>query len=265
MRPRNAPAVLAAVLLVGCSGERPIDHRVGEIHLHQYATGAHLQALFIDPPTPIEDTEFDSTLPGLITPSYDDGVCKVFPGGACPAPCNSPTPIDAGRVRVAGLLRPVDLGWNPSLGSYEDLVTDGDFVTVGARAVVTGAGGGGVPAFSTELVIPPRLEPTSTLDSGLGAGFEASWRPTGEALRVQILLGATQTGPTGSSYATVSCFVDDALGRFRVPDAALALLPPAPRRLQLEMSRNRLVDVSLGDGRGIVVHGGHALLTGRSE
>jgi hypothetical protein len=238
---------------------------VGEIHLHQYEAGAHLQVLFIDPPSPIAQTSFDSTLPNQIAPLWTGDGCSVIPTGSCPT-CMAPRPIDAGPVHIRGLARPVDLAFDQAMAAYEEVVTADDLLPDGTRITVDGDGlAGVVPPFSTMLAMPERAEPTSTLDSGLDAGFEASWGPSGGDVKFRVLLNITPTGGTGAPGAAIDCLADDATGHFTLPAGARALIPARPRVTQLEITRSRLVDVALGDGRGVVVHGGFSSLTGKNE
>ncbi len=247
-------------LLAGaCGGAPSISSRAGEVHLHQYSTGAHLSALFLDPPTPLAQTEFDSALPSVNAPVFDDGTCRVFVVRTC-TDCPALSVVDGGDVDVAGLPRPVDLAFHRDLGGYDDLVVDGQFLAGGAQAKVTSLGSERVPAFEASVRIPQPIAPSTTLESGLAGGLEVGWTPAGGDVKIALTVV-----PIAGDVAAVTCVADEAAGRFRMSDAALALLPPPPRQLQLEVSRYQLLDVPLGDGRGVVVHGGNAVLSAVSE
>lgn len=251
---------------LGCNDAgAPITSRAGEVHLHQYTSGAHLSVLYVDPPTPLAQTEFDSSLPSVNAPIYDRGGCRVFQIASCGASCPAPGLIDGGPIEMLGLQRPVDLAFDKRLGGYTDLVVerDGGFLVGGTRATVRAQGGGKIPPWEAEMVQPMPFSPSTTLDAGLSSGLEISWPSSGsDGAGVKILVNViADSGLSGA----ITCELEDAAQHFRVPDDALALLPPAPRQVQLEVSRYRLVDVPLGDGRSVVVHGAYAVLSARAE
>lgn len=248
---------------LGCGGGSAITSRTGEVHIHQYPTGAHIEALFVDPPTPIEETDFDSTLPVRNPPILNDGDCRTYKIGGCSSgDCRAPELVDGGRVRIEGLPQAVDMSFLPQFGSYSDpVVDDGMFLRAGMVAKVTGLGGGRVPPFESQIDVPTPIVPTSTLESGIASGLEVSWTPAGDGSRVKLLLNVV---PASGDGGTITCYVDEALGRYRLPDAAIALLPPPPHTLQLEVNRYRLVEVPIGAGGSIVMHSGFAVLSATS-
>ena len=174
--------------------------------------------------------------------------------------CEGPDPIDGGPVALEGLPMSVELSFDKQLGGYDDLTVEGPFVPGGKEVSIVATGGGKIPAFAGKVQLPLPFTPTSTLQSGIQAGLEVGWSPTKDGSIVQELLSAV---PTMDYSVVATCTVDETAGRYRVPDAVLALMPPAPRQLQL--SRYRLVDIPVGDGAGVVVHGGYSVLSALTE
>jgi len=252
------------LLLGGCLGAEPprITSRTGEVHLHQYATGAHIEALFVDPATPVEQTEFDSTLPTRNPPFLEVDGCKVYDFGGCTGACRAPTLVDGGSVAIEGLPQAIELGYESQSGGYDNLILDGAVLTGGTVARVHGEGRGNIPSFSAEIVVPSTISPTTTLESGLSGGLELAWSSAGDGSHVKLVLNVV---PADGTTVAIACYLDDTLGRFRLPDEALARLGPAPRTVQLEVSRYRLVDVPLGDGRAVVLHSGNSVLSATME
>jgi len=265
MRPCNQNLGLCVLLCAGaCGGSAPvIDRRIGEVHMHQYDTGAHLSVLFIAPGTPIARTSYDSALPSVQPLLYDAEGCTVYSLSSCEnGGCKVPDPIDGGPVALDGLPRAVNLSFDEQLGGYDDLTVDGPFLPGGMKASIVAVGNAKVPAFTGHVQLPMPFSPTSTLQSGIGSGLEIGWSPTKDGSIVQVLLSSV---PMAGYSMVATCTVDETTGRYRVPDAILALLPPAPRQLQLEITRYRLVDIPVGDGAGVVMHGGYSVLSALSE
>jgi hypothetical protein len=255
---------LACVMSACGAHEPPITSLAGEIHLHQYADGAHLSALFIDPPTPLAQTSFDSALPALPPGVYDQGDCTAYSLEACAGPsgCPSPPVLNGGPIAVDGLPMPIDFTYDPAMQIYTEYTILGPFLPGGIDAQIVASGQGVIPAFGGTVQLPQPFNPSSTIEAGLESGLQASWTPSNDGTQVKILLSVV---PMTGYSVVATCTVDDSLGTYRVPDDLLALMPPAPRTLQLELSRYRLINMPLGDGRGVVVHGGFSVLSGRAE
>ncbi len=251
----------ACALACGSSPEA-IATRIGEVHLHRYPSGGIVSTLFVDPPTPIAQTELDSALPNVYTPARTDGSCRLIVIGSCAPRCAPPDPVDGGAVVVDGLAHALELTFDPKSGSYEPIQTDDLGAAAGALVTVRSPGAPHVAAFDGAVALPRRLTAASTLDAGLSRGLEASWTPADPGAR--ILVDLTVVPRTGTG-AIVRCDLDDAAGRVRVPDDLLALVPAAPRLVDLEISRYRIVDVPVGDGRSVVLHGSDSVLFGRDE
>jgi hypothetical protein len=257
--------VFASLLALGAckAADPPVRSLAGEIHLHQYGDGAHLSALFIDPATPIERTSFDSALPAAPPSLYDRNGCTAFLLSECDNNgCPVPPPIDVGPVAVEGLPMPIDFKYDQQLEGYDDYTIIGPFLPPGAEPEIHASGSARFPAFSGSVKIPAEFNPSSTLMQGTSAGLEVSWTPSRDGSEVRVLVSVLPTMGTG---AVASCQVDEALGQYRVPDDLMALLPPPPRQVQLELSRYRLANLPLGDGRAVVVHGGYSVLSAVTE
>ena len=258
-----------AACLSACGGSAAtstsgITTRVGEVHMHQYASGGHVDALFVDPPTPIGETSFDAASPNTIPATLDSNGCQLYlamngcSGTACPVSKE----VDGGRVEVSGLPTPVELTYQPQFGSYTSYSTTADFLKGGVTARISGGGVGTVAAFAGEVEMPQVITPTTTLDNGIGAGLEISWAPVGDDSQVKVLLNVV---PSTGYGASIVCFISENAARIRLPDAMMAHLPPAPRQLQLEVSRYRLKNVAMEGGTSVVLHGGYAVLSARAE
>jgi hypothetical protein len=257
-------SALVGAFSLACGHGDGITSRVGELHLHQYPFGGHITPLFINPPTPMAEVQFDSALPVLRTPMLVAGDCMVYVADGCVRAClTPPAPIDGGRIDIAGLAQPVTTVFHADFGGYyDDLSFDSDVLTGGTTVQVKGEGSAMVPPFATSLRLPMPITPTSTLASGLQNGLHVAWTAAGDDTRVRIEL---DVAPSAGNQVSVVCELTDGAQQLDLPDSVRALLPPAPRQLQLEVSRYRLTNVSLGDGRGVVVHGGYSVPSSAQE
>jgi hypothetical protein len=268
MRADRARATLLMALAAaacGC-GESHLDSRVGEVHLHQYPSGGIVSTLFVNPPTPLANTELDSALPNVYTPAQVSGPCKLILIGSCAPHCAPPDPVDGGTVEIDGLEQPLSLSFNPRSGSYADLKTDALGAAAGTAVQVRATGAAHIAAFSGEIALPLPLNATTTLDQGLSGGLEIDWTPADPGASILIELTVV---PRMGSGAIVRCILDhdhdNGLARFRVPDELLASVPAAPRLLDLEVARFHLDNVATGGGRSVVLHGSDSLLFARDE
>jgi hypothetical protein len=233
------------------------------VHIHQYSDGAHLSALFIDPATPVARTSFDSALPAAPPMLYDQNGCTAYSLGECENNgCPVPPLLDIGPVTLDGLPMPIELQWDRSLEGYSDFTFLGSFVDPGADVQIHAAGTAKFGKVDGSVHIPAAWNPSSTLANGTAAGLEASWTPSGDGSNVRVLVSVL---PNTGFGAVADCVVSEAKGQYRVPDDLMALLPPPPRQVQLELSRYRLVDLPIGDGRAIRVHGGFSVLSAVME
>jgi hypothetical protein len=258
-----APWVCMPIGLAACAGASEVDRLVGEVHLHQNPMSAYVHALFVDPPTPVAQARGDSALP--TPPSlYEEGGCQAYEVRGCTGDCNTPVTIDAGEVEIAGLAREIKLRYQPMFGGYDDLVFDGAFLPGGAMVDARGQGRGKVPAWEGSVRLADPLQISSTLGAGLG-GLRFDWSPGTRPAEIEALISVTPQGPDALPTRVIRCAIDDAAGELRVPDAALALMPAAPRVIQIETTRQELVRVALGSGLGVVLHGGYSVSESRSE
>jgi hypothetical protein len=76
----------------------------------------------------------------------------------------------------------------------------------------------------------------------------------------------TTISVSAASDASTRRWRGDTDGAFTLSDGLLAGLPPPPRDLSLEISRDELSFASAGQGRGVILHSGYALtLTGHED
>jgi hypothetical protein len=258
---------VVGVLLCGCAGDAstatdPLSTRVGELHLHQYASSGIAASLFVDPPTPLAQTDLDSALPNVYTPALIDGPCKAIIYGSCAPDCAPPDPVDGGSLSVAGLAHPLELRFDPRSGGYLQVKTSDLAEAAGAQVTVRSTGTAEIPGFEGVVELPRALDAASTLDAGIDDGLELSWTPADPGTKILVELTVV---PRMGTAVIARCILDDEAARLALPLAVMALMPRGPRQIDLEISRYRLVDVPVGGGRSVVLHGSDTVPFARNE
>ncbi len=254
---------LVGLAVAGCGSatQAPVTLVYGEVHLHQYASGTHPAALFVAQPVPVAEVQGDSVLPLVDLPSQTDGPCTLVLPSGCPPPCSPGANfVDAGAVHLRGAEGgQLDLTYHASLFSYQPVQTlaPGSILFHGGEEVTVSGDGAAAPEFHGTIhgAQPLTIDAPASLPVAKGAPFAIAWEP-GQAERIRLsLLASTRDG----SFATLTCIVPDAPGGFTLPDGLLAGLPPPPRDLSLEVSRDELGFASASQGRGVILHSGFAL------
>jgi len=250
-------ACFIALLLCSCGGDAGVQRLYGEVHIHGFAGGSHPSALFLAVGTPVSSVDGDSILPGQ-PPSDRAAGCTLF-DGACTGCAPPPPPVDAGPVHIRGGagIADVELGFVAAQRTYLPGAPVERAIFAGGESLAVDGDGAVAPAFRGAVIAPAPLVLTAPSAPGLGDGdFEVAW-PADVASRVDVqLVASTSDG----RYAIVECVADDSAGRVALPGSLLRRLPPRPRDLQLEASRDQLtVAKSVQSGDGVVLHAGYAV------
>jgi hypothetical protein len=256
MRVAAVFAVFVFVLVACNGGSSPPALLFGEVHIHQFADGAHLSALFVRTPIPAAAVPGDEILPAS-PPSMTAGACTLarLDPTTLPAP---PPPADAGDVHLVAADRTVELAWRPPAG-YVPLTPvplGAPLFSDGERVDVRGDGGA-MPAFAGSVTTPPPLvlaAPRALAVPDVG-DFAVAWTAAPGDARVTVDLVVSRADGAAS---LVECRVADADGAVRAARALLDALPPRPRDLQLEVSRDVIVRAgSRRSGQGVLLHAGY--------
>jgi hypothetical protein len=247
--------VVIAFVLCGCSGSSSPTMLFGEVHIHQFADGAHLSALFVRAPVAASAVPGDEILPGT-PPSLVMGTCtltRLDPTMLPPVPALA----DAGNVHLSGPNRVVELAWRPPAGyvPLTPLALGTEAFADGVRVDVSGDGGT-MPAFSGSVNTPPALvlvQPHA-LAVGDAGDLTIAWTPAPGDARITVDLVVSRADGASS---LVECRVADSDGAVTIPRALLDGVPPRPRDLQLQVSRDDIVRApSRRSGQGVILHAG---------
>lgn len=259
---------LPLVLVCGCGGGSAsrqsasvVASAYGEVHLHAFTGGAHPGALFVAMPTPMSEVDGDDILADRAPTIGHAGACVVY-DRAC-GRCSTPRLVDGGAVHVRGGFSDVDLAPDPQTGVYLPMPPHSTPIFLGGETLrIDGDGSAAAPPFRGSLTAPEPFEltaPGAAPQVTDGADFAVAWPPAGTATRVEVTLIASQNS---GHWATLQCDVPDGDGGVALPAALLALLPAAPRQMQLLVSRDVIV-VAPSDaaGQGVVLHAGYETTT----
>ncbi len=249
--------IVAAALVGACNGSSPVTMLYGEVHIHQFADGAHLSALFVRAPVAAASVPGDEILP-LIPSTTSAGACTLTPLDAAKQP-PAPALVDDGTLHLVAAdgSRTVELVWLQGTSSYAPITPlplGAPVFAGGVRIAVDGAGAV-MPAFSGAVVTPQPLMLTEPHALAIPAGGDLAitWPPAGgERVTVDLVVSRSD----GASML-IECRAADADGTVAVPRALLDALPPRPRDLQLEVSRDDIVRApSRKSGQGVLLHAG---------
>src|SRR5262249_31558207 len=178
---------------------------------------------------------------------------------------------DAGPLDVMGgqgSLEPMTMRFDPPSGLYVSTPRPGPglLFTGGESLEITLGGGTDIPASRGTIVTPariqlaaPALDPLRLPSSG---PLHVAWTP-GNAEFLEILL-TVASAVDATSWTSVRCLTDDS-GQYDMPVEVLATLPPTPRTLHLEVTRNAERVIAIGGARGILIHTGTTLATNSTE
>jgi hypothetical protein len=231
----------------------------GEVHVHQFRGGVHPGALFVAPPVAASATRGDSLFPPATT--LQSGRCTLT---RSPAQGDAPLPgpiaaglADAGLVRIVGGagIAEVDLALRLPEGSYlpaSPLPPGRPIFDGGETLRISGAGGASAAPFAGSLQAPRPLTLTAPAALALadGADLPIAWVADHASAVSATLVVSTSDG----RWAIVACDSSDEAGQLALPAALLAALPPPPRDLQLEVSRDQ-IGVALGPvDTGVLIH-----------
>jgi hypothetical protein len=172
----------------------------------------------------------------------------------CAAP---PAPVDAGPVHILGGARIADLELRYSANQHTYLPSqspDGA-VFAGGEALSVDGSGGAAPGFQGAVTAPVPLvltQPASRPRLG-DADFTVAWVPDRSTRIAITLIASTTDGRVG----LIVCTAFDEDVQAVLPASLIAQLPPPPRDLQLEVSRD---SIALADsahtGLGVLLHAG---------
>jgi hypothetical protein len=276
MSRRDTAAALALLLALAACGAPPaavpVDTLDGEITVHGFADWTHAWAIFLDPGVPASGVYLD-TLDALPRPpSTTAGPCTITPSPRCSACapgeyCRAddqcaPLPAwsfrDDGPVTVsggAGGIAVERLSFDASTGLYDSSppAGPGRFFAGGERLTVAFDRAIAAPNSSLRAPAPLVLAaPPSPLAFPAG-GFHVAWT-AGAAELIELQLSASD----GVRTTVVRCLSDDG-GGFDVPAAAIAALPPPPRTIHLEVTRNAEELLPTRPGHAVRVHVGYTV------
>jgi hypothetical protein len=245
------------LLAAGCgnSPQQASASLFGEVHVHGFAGGAHPAALFIARPVPSSQADGDDLFPPVTTRT--EGDCKLTLQATEMAAAPSwPRLVDAGTVRIAGGAEQpdVELVFDAQQTTYRPSppLEPGHGIFDGGETLHISAPGGDAPAFEGTIAAPVPIAVTSGLEAPNGSDLIVTWIPD-HAERVDAtLLASTDSG----HWAMIDCLAPDEGGRVTVPASLLAELPPPPRDLELDVSRDRLAVAHAADGSGVLMHTG---------
>jgi hypothetical protein len=265
------------LLAAGCDADAgpvgPVERLVGEVTLHEFQDWTHAWAVFVDPGTPVEEVDAAAilTLPPL--PARQVGPCAVTRGPVCRAGCPAGSfcradeecaayPVrrtfDAGPIDIEGGGAPLRLAYAAADGLYDSTPPPGPghLFEGGERLALRFGGGAGVPALTTTFAAPTALELTAPSLPLAAVPRDFAWTP-GDAELIEVLL-AVSSDVDATAWTVARCLAADA-GVFQLPDAVAQALPPPPRSVHLEVTRNAERVLAIGGGRGILVHAGYTI------
>jgi hypothetical protein len=256
---RMRVTAIAWALVAGCGGSGSmdpgrIDSLYGEVHIHQFAEGSHLSALFVRTPVAAAAVDGDEILPSL-PPNARDGACTLTQLDPAALP-SVPALSEAGVVHLDGD-RAVELVWDGALMGYrlsQPLSLSAPAFAGGVTVQVTGDGGA-APAFAGSVTTPPPLELTTPRALALGdvGDLAIAWMPAHADVVTIDLVVSTDDGRA----AQIHCVADDAAGALAVPRTLLSGVPARPRDLQLMVSRDQIVRAPSHTARlGVILHAG---------
>ena len=245
-----------ALLACGCHDRAPraLARLAGEVHVHGFTGGFHPAALFVASPVPAERVDGDSL---LAQEEPRAGGCALTSSSDV-RPTPEVTQADAGPLSILGgrgvprielaFDKGSGYGWRGSL-PHTEAFTGGELLTFDAS-------GGAAPAFHGTLEAPALLELTAPAKLAVPSdGFTVRWKA---ARAERIVLQLVASRPDGK-WAVIRCRADDAAGELTFPRALLRQLPPPPRDLQLEVSRNQIARVETQQpGTGVILHASFA-------
>jgi hypothetical protein len=243
--------------LLGC-GSPAVGRLFGEVHVHQFPGGVHPAALFLREAVDARLVSYDSVLPSAENVARSDGACRLIVPGLCAPPCGvDPAVVNDGNVRIDGGrgVPSVTMTWQGStLYVPSPPLPPGASIFEGGETLEISADGARAFSVAIRAPLPVVLTAPATL-SAPPDGLTVSWIPD-RATRMQLSLVAS----AGNSYALVRCEAADELGRFAIPASMMSALPPPPRDLELEASRDELVRApSRADGQGVQLHAAYAV------
>jgi len=252
---RRWHASFALVFLVAGCHARRAGKLVGEIHVHGFAGGVHPAALFLSTPVSADEVDGDSVVPEA-TGTKRDG-CVIVSSDDKSAPPELHV-VDAGALRILGGLGVprVELAFHPGEGYLPVGELPRRELFGGGEPLTYEADGGEAPAFRGSLVAPVPLELYAPAKLTLpGTSLTVRWKPD-RAERIQLaLIASTRQG----RWVAIRCRAVDAAGVFTFPAALVAKLPPPPRDLQLEVTRNQIVRAATAvEGVGVILHASFA-------
>jgi hypothetical protein len=231
------------VLVVGCSSP-PIERLYGEVHVHAYANGVHPAALFVAQPLPAARASGESIF-GQDAPPLGSCVAGLAAG------IGDLRAVDAGKVDISGSQQ-VELRFDDGVRTYLPSAPLPPSLFNGGERLHMSAAGAEAPAFDGQLTAPAPLELLSPLVLD-HADDEIRWRP-GDATRIALILVASRSD---GQWTAISCAAADRDGQITISPSLLAVLPPPPRDLQLQVSRDQIVRVAgARPGDGVVLHAG---------
>jgi hypothetical protein len=266
--------------LAGCTPAgppRPVEALAGEITVHEFPDWTHAWAAFVTTPVPLDQVS-TGTLFHLPVESATLGACTVTLPPTCSPACAAgafcaadhclPLPdrhlTEGGPVEVAGgagTVGAIHMAFAGGSGYYDSSPPPGPGLSfTGAEKLHFAFGGGGaIPNVSAALNAPDLLLVTDLASQPLSAitGGVVRWAP-GPSELVEIVLSVASTVDSSRSVSLRCLALDD--GELILPPAAMALLPPPPREAHLQVSRDSNRVVSLGDGRGVLVHAGYTVV-----
>jgi uncharacterized protein (TIGR03437 family) len=150
----------------------------------------------------------------------------------------TPTPLDAGSIKVQGPLGTYNLS-SLTKGSYLAQLPAGAIPATGGAFTFTGSGGADIGAFTGTVTLPnPLLAWTNQSAAATVArsqGIAISW--TGGAPGTYVIITGGSVGSGGAS-GTFICFAPQSAGSFTVPSYITASLPAGNGSVTVENGTN---------------------------
>lgn len=283
MRRLPLPSLVLCLGLAACGSEElggptqappappQIDALVGELHLHQFTSGSHASANFVQDPIPYDGHVARELVYIEAEPADRIGTCSLYLPPTCQPACvggtfcaapdvckDNPTAvfINGGPISVEGATYSprIDLWFDAGLGGYtSDPPPNAEPLFAGGETLHV-EGGADAWRFGGDVLAPARaslLEPVLGAPMAYVAGspFEIRWVPEGDRTISLVFL---VEGATTSGY--VRCYAPDT-GALTIDSALTAQLPAQPVRVRLEFDVTRQVVLPLSQtGLGVVVH-----------
>jgi hypothetical protein len=279
--PRLLPLVLCAAL-AACSrdetgGPTPpvaapaIDALVGELHLHQFTSGSHASANFVQEPIPYDGHLARELVYIEAEPTDRVGTCSLYLPPSCQPACgggtfcaapdickDNPTAVfvNGGPILVEGAAYSprIELWFDAGFGGYssdpppsaEPLFAGGETLHIEGGAESWRYSGSVLAPARASLIAPEMGAPMPYVS---GKPFEIRWVPDGD--RTVSLVFLVEDATT-SGY--VRCYGPDT-GALTIDAALTAQLPAEPVRVRLELDVTRQIVLPLAQpGLGVVVH-----------